>query len=67
MMNFDLSDKEEETFNVWYKEHKKKCKIYKKGKHRHFTFKFTPVGIGDVIEVECSCGKKIDVTDTDCW
>lgn len=67
MRNFDMSEKEEEAYNAWFQEHKKKCKIYKKGQHRHFTYKFTPVGMGEVIKIECSCGKEIDVTDWESW
>lgn len=67
MKNFDLSEKEEETYNAWRREHKKKCKLYKKGKQTLTTFKFTPTGIGPIIEIECSCGKKINVTDWESW
>lgn len=62
---FSLSKIEEEAFNEWWKEHKHKCKD--KPYERHITFSFTPTGIGSIIVAKCSCGKKIDITDVDCW
>lgn len=29
---------------------------------------FTPGGIGDKVELHCKgCGKRVDITDYDCW
>ncbi len=67
MKNFDLSKKEEEAYNDWFQEHKQECWLYKKGTPRLNTFSFTPTGIGCCVEVECSCGEKINVTDYESW
>ena len=65
MRTFTMSDKEEQEFEEWYKEHK--CKWKKKNKSRWITFSFTPTGLGDSITVMCSCGKIIEITDTENW
>ncbi len=66
-IQFDLSKKEEEAFNFWREKHKQECILYEKGVSRLNTFKFTPTSIGCSVEVECSCGEKIDVTDYESW
>ncbi len=67
MKSFSMSDKEERNHDAWWNEHKKKCKLFKKGKPRHNTYKFTPTGMDLIIEVRCSCGKEINVTDSESW
>jgi len=64
---FELSSTEQESLKKWLKEHNKKCKLKRKGKKRFLTYCFTPNGIGLGIEVKCSCGKSVDVTDIDSW
>lgn len=61
---FELSIIEKEKLNKWIKKHHKKCINLKEG---HLTYMFTPMGIGNVIEVQCSCGDSIDVTDSSNW
>ena len=63
MITFTISDKEEECIKKWKDKHKKVCKQ----KNRLFSYTFTPTGIGDSIEVKCSCGKRFDATDVDSW
>ena len=67
MVNFELSEKEEKKLNDWLEKHNMKCKLKKKRKLRHFTYCFTPTGIGSIIEVECSCGKSKDITCEEDW
>ncbi len=66
-IQFDLSAKEEEAFNFWRGKHKQECILYAEGILRTETFMFTPTGIGSCVEVECSCGDKINVTDYGSW
>ena len=65
MRTFTMNDKEEQEWKKWYREHK--CKWKKKNKMRTFTFCFTPTGLGNSITVMCSCGKMIEVTDSEYW
>lgn len=67
MMTFTISDKEQEAIEKWQRKHKRKCSLRKDGENTHYTYSFTPTGIGDIICVRCSCGKSIDVTDIDSW
>jgi len=32
-----------------------------------YTYEFTNTSLGQVIQVRCSCGEKIDVSDYDNW
>ena len=64
MMIFALSATEKKQLNKWLKKHLKKCTDYPKA---HLTYMFTPTGIGSIVEIECSCGKKVDVTDSSNW
>ena len=58
---FVMSEKEEKVANSWKKEHNKTCK------NILYTYSFTPNGIGTDVEVKCSCGKTINVTDISVW
>ena len=33
----------------------------------HFTYSFTPTGIGEAVTISCHCGAKRDVTDYSSW
>lgn len=54
---FGIFKSEKEAIDNWYQEHKK---THLKP---HFTYKFIPLGIGTVGEVECSCGEKFRFRD----
>ena len=64
---FTMSEKEENTTRYWIEEHNKTCKFKRKNIPRSFTFSFTPLGIGTDIEVGCSCGEAMNVTDINAW
>jgi len=65
-MIFALSVSEKERFDKWLKKHNKKC-VDRKERNQLLTYMFTPVGIGTIITIQCSCGKKVDVTDSSNW
>ena len=63
-MKFELNEKELGEYNEFIKKHKK-CKFNSSigGK---ITIKFTPTGLGNIIEVCCNdCGKHKYITDID--
>ena len=61
-MSFELDEKQEEKFEEWRVKHK--CKNKNK---REMTYCFTPIGIGTIVVVKCSCGKEINLTDVEEW
>ena len=61
-MKFELTDEQVPKINDWHYAHQ--CRSRKRSL---LTYRFTPTGIGSVITVKCSCGKKIDVTDVTKW
>ena len=65
MRTFIISDKEEAELDRWDIEHKKTCEW--RNKNRFLTYCFTPIGLGDAIQVECRCGEKVSITDTENW
>jgi hypothetical protein len=66
MTIFKLSAKEKERLDKWLKKHNKKCDDHWEFS-QHLTYMFTPTGIGTIIEVKCSCGKKVGITDSSNW
>ena len=68
---FTLNEKEKSEATEWLKKHDKTCKYKKLNKQGaiggRITYKFTPTSLGVIIVVECTCGKKIDITDVDSW
>ncbi len=48
---FGIFNSEKEAIDKWYKKHKKSHLT------ASLTYKFTPLGIGTVGKVECSCGE----------
>lgn len=64
---FQLSTDQQNKYKKWVKSHK--CKI-RKNDFRYVgavggadTFHITPTGLGKIVEVECSCGAKLDLTE----
>ena len=69
-MSFVLDEGQAERYNAWNIEHKKVCKYTNNGSGAiggRLTFSFTPTGLGDVVEVSCACGEKINLTNYDDW
>lgn len=62
-MKFELNEKERITLEKWKK------KIYSKfGEYGAYTYKFSPTGIGNKIEVySMLLNKKKDITDYSSW
>ena len=67
ILNFNVLESEQHNLKLWLERHDQKCKLKKKGKHRFLTYCFTPNGISSSIEVKCSCGKSVDITDVNQW
>jgi len=61
MEEFELSPEQMEKFNEWIKN--KVVPPTTLG--GAYTFCFTPTGLGDIVEVRCVDGTKIDLTDYD--
>lgn len=64
---FQLSTEQQKKYNKWAKSHK--CRLRKNGM-RYVgavggadTFHITSTGLGKIVEVECSCGAKLDLTE----
>lgn len=68
---FEISDEKElETLSKWFATHK--CKFRDDPSAAgaiggSISYRFTPTGVGTCIEVSCSCGAKIDITNIDNW
>ena len=63
-MTFELSETQVEKFNKWRKKLKP---IPPAAIGGGFSFTFTPIGIGTVVEVTRIDGKKLDLTEDDKW
>ena len=65
-MKFELNEKEFGEYNEFIKKHKN-CK-FNSSVGGKITIKFTPTGLGNIIEVCCNdCGKHKYITDIDNW
>ena len=62
-MNFVTTPKMDLAIRSWAASHV--CK--NRGLSSTLTYRFTPVGIGTVVKIKCTCGKKLDVTDYTIW
>lgn len=65
---FQLSTEQSQKYRKWAKSHK--CNLRENGLIRYVgavggadTFHITGTGIGYIVEVECSCGAKLDLTE----
>jgi len=67
MIKFDLTEKEEQSINIWIEEQKKKKeKVTTIG--GRFTYCFSPNSVGmGVTVIDNLLGDKLDATDYDCW
>lgn len=67
---FVMSDKEYETYEKWYEEHKKTgCRFtgYTGAIGGGLIFSFFPTSLGSAITVKCGCGEEINITDYESW
>ena len=62
-MVFVIPPYEQMTLDKWYSKHSRRCKL----QHRALTYCFTNTGIGQAIEVRCTCGESINITDYEQW
>lgn len=67
-MLFRLSDTQQEKYDHWRKTHE--CRFRQDDNYRYVgaaggadTFHITGTGLGWVVEVECTCGNKLDLTE----
>ncbi len=72
-MNFSLNEQECKEWKQFYEKHKDCCsKLLGKDSYStiggEFSFRFTPTGLGDLIEIQCnSCKETKDITDVSNW
>jgi len=64
-ININLSESQAMNLFTWRKTHK--CKTKETAAGGMLTYKITPTGIGDIIEVSCVCGSKINLTEEGNW
>jgi hypothetical protein len=63
-MNFELSELQKKKYLAWKKRKEKKTgEVYVGAIGGAYTFCFTPTSIGTIVEVTCTDGAKIDLTD----
>lgn len=76
MVKFSVSKEQWNSFEIWKEEHDKSCKFYDDGSKidsptgaigGRFSYCFTPTGLGEVLIINCMCGKSINLTDYDSW
>lgn len=60
---FGLDKDQEEKLKKWAGH----CDTYAGAIGGRLKFIFTPTGLGDGITVECICGEKLDLTDSENW
>lgn len=63
---FELSDQQREEIDKWDKEHE--CTLnsdkYVGAIGGHLSYEFIPTSIGVIVNVKCSCGQKLDVSNS---
>jgi hypothetical protein len=66
MGKFELTDKEQETIDIWQKKQRKKENKTTTAIGGRWTYQFTPTGIGTFIKVfDNLLDEEIDITDYD--
>lgn len=66
MKIFKLSDTQIEKIKQWDNpETGHRCNVNKQGDvtGARLAYIFIPTGLGDIVEVECTCGKVLDITE----
>lgn len=65
---FVLTAEQHKKYDEWrIEKNKTKGEVYVGAIGGAYTFCFTPTGLGDMIEVKCADGTKLDLTDYDLW
>ena len=68
---FVMSVKEALRSAKWRREHDNECSRrhpdFPAQRIPHYTYSFSPTGIGEAVTISCHCGAKEDVTDYDSW
>lgn len=65
---FILTAKQVEQFDKWRKEkNEKEGEVYVGAIGGAYTICFTPTGLGEMVEIKCADGTKLDLTDFDSW
>ena len=69
---FKMNEREADAATKWTSEHvcastRWAWDFWTKLTREHFTYSFSPTGIGDSVIVSCHCGAKKDVTDYESW
>lgn len=63
---FGINFTQARRITEWQEEHE--CSVTNEGAiGGQYTYMFTPTSMGEVLQVECACGSKIDVTEYDLW
>jgi len=63
--SFCLTDDQTESYLQWLKNHK--CNSSAGVIGGEISVKFTPTGLGLLVQAECICGEKINLTDSSEW
>ena len=75
-MKFETDAHNVEKMNEWLQEHIETCAYWQPNNHGilpqganggAITYLFTPTTTGLVVEVQCCCGQKTNVTNYDEW
>jgi len=70
---FKMNEAEAQTTMKWTSDHVctiPRWQFWRRGlryEYPHFTYAFSPCGIGDAVTISCHCGAKKDVTDYSSW
>ena len=65
---FRLEGKEREAAAIWRATHPCNPDAMPSADHAHFSYIFTPGGLGVYVRVHCKlCGKSADMTDVENW
>lgn len=64
-MKFELSKEQLVKFKEWDKSHN--CDAMVNAIGERISFKFTPTGLGMIVDAECICGKELSLTESENW
>ncbi len=65
---FVLTAKQVEEFEKWRKvKDEKNGQVYVGAIGGAYTICFTPTGLGDIVNITCADGSKLELTDFDSW
>lgn len=66
-LDFTMEPEQVKAFEKWRKAKNDKIRKGGESPNNCYTYSFTPTGIGTGVEVSCSDGTKIDLTDYEKW